>query len=369
MTRRFALPSLLGLAASLISCGSDTESGPTVDELPLKVATATCKSFSTCLGSLITDMLLNGTTCEALFQASLEQGALPLWKESIAAGTVTYHPGKAQACVDAIENKGCAFIQDHVYIPECEAAIQGHVAEGKDCGNDADCAGDLFCKVAATCPGKCSARVASGGACDKDDNCQAGLVCFNDLCTQPLQAGNVCNDDSVDCKAPLVCIKADGAPTGICGAIQESSQLGQTCDFAKMQLCAAGSFCGLDNIDIAKGKATSACLGPVASGGACKFAIPSQCPSGQYCADIKFKAPASMEGTCQALPGAGQPCAKGAVFPPLCAPTLVCVGDTCVARASLDAACQFDEGCASGRCSTGKCVPNDPCLPNKPESK
>jgi len=98
------------------------------------------------------------------------------------------------------------------------------------------------------------------------------------------------------------------------------------------------------------------CVGASSSGGTCNLGFPDPCPSGEACDAMPFMAGGSFEGSCQALPVAGEPCDQGR-----CVPGSTCDGTTCRATQHLGGACTADGECYSGNCDGTTCVDGALC--------
>ena len=159
----------------------------------------------------------------------------------------------------------------------------------------------------------------------------------------------------------LFCLGEDedqGQP-GNCRTIDEafSRGAGEPC-LVDAPLCQAALRCVIEGVDTTTGSITARCGSPVASGAACKIAIPDMCQSGEYCA----VAANALDGTCTRKPGAGSPCiARGNDPPEICAPGTRCDGGQCRPRQKLGGSCQADAVCYSDHCSGGSCASAGAC--------
>ena len=387
---RLSLASLLALAlsTSAAACGSTSdnglngpvddagdagETGPTLAELPAKVATAQCAALTACVGPLV-DLFLGGSDCEARVKKQIDNSDISQWQAALDAGKATYHPSKAQACIDTFANGGCAALSSRD--PDaCVAAFDGTVTLGGACTYSFECTGLAFCKADATCPGVCSARLTVGQTCKVDDDCQDGLSCDKDskLCTQRGGLNEVCKGPTApDCATGLMCYGSDDQKSppvaGTCKAVSTvfAGAEGASCSFDGKSgpLCATGLMCAFQSADQAGLHAS--CVKPVASGAACKASIPSMCPKGEYCDAPKYSGsgPLTLDGHCVALPTDGQACAQALAATDACAPDTVCdSAGTCHAIAANGAACTFDDACWSASCQSGKCQAHTACTP------
>lgn len=95
---------------------------------------------------------------------------------------------------------------------------------------------------------------------------------------------------------------------------------------------------------------------PRRSGGACTYAYLSQCPRDEYCTAT---APGGT-GTCQPLPGDGEPCVEAVGSLP-CHPSAVCVEGTCQALGRIGDPCVDHAQCLSGLCLESECAATNGC--------
>ena len=366
---------MIGGVAALVlaACGSTSDDGinsgggkdiPLADIPPL-LADAFCSSVRRCLGDLA-ELSGLGDDCTTEQTKAIEDGEIGLIEDAVDAGTVKYDGTKVQGCIDSIKNASCDDLQTRAR-EECEAAVNGTVAEGGDCMLDAECDGaDLFCKVQSSCPGKCTKLLSVGDECKDSDDCGDGLDCSDatDRCVKPAAPGESCGGGiAPDCELGLAC-QGDDEEMGVTGACTDpanvfSEKRGDPCDFDSSTLCEIGSFCAITGIGM-MGLETE-CVAEAPSGGTCNLAIPSMCPADELCSvTVELLMTGVTEGTCEALPGPGQPCAEtfgsGA-----CVAGSTCIDGTCAAVQRLGGGCTDDAGCYSENCQSGACAPPDPC--------
>jgi len=363
-SKRFLVALLAcGLAAS--ACEDSTEvdpgQGATVpfEDMPEKVAEALCAAYQECLGDYAS-FSLGGEDCEELFEKAFASDGYEQMKAAQDAGTATYHGDKAQACLDALAALGCdALIANSV--PECDEAFAGTVDAGGDCTYDVECVGDLYCLIDGSCPGTCTAPGGTGADCDGDDQCEAGLYCEGDTssCQTPAGAGDDCGEAAeAECAPGLLCIGEDedqGTP-GSCMSTSQVlvGQVGDGCDLFAGPWCEMGAHCAV--IDFTgPGQLTMECVATADSGGDCHPAGPDMCPTGEFC-EVPMQ---SIDGTCMALPGDGEPCADS--WTKGCEAYHRCVDDVCEALQDNGGSCTDDDVCHSGHCNGGTCGPYDPC--------
>ena len=366
-----ALALTLGAALVIPACSGDDDSGGSgggatglaFDEFGARIIPAICESQRTCLGSAAGAFGLDD--CETQAAAQFNEAALPTLKASVDKGNTTYNGASAEACLAEIKTLGCALQTTRISdLTSCKGVLVGKTAAGGDCTDDSACAPGSYCKVEAACPGKCTAREAENGACTSDDDCQTGLTCDGvqgaRKCVKPLAKGAACSSNTVGCEAGALCAGAsaqDNKP----GACKNFSDVfvgasGAACDLNAFTLCQTGLSCVFD------GKSAFACAAKAASGAACTIAFPDQCPDGEFCDGIDTSvSPPKFDGTCKALPKAGEPCGKP-VSGSGCASGLFCAADSkCKAPVKNEGACAEDRDCLSGHCVSGACVAEDSC--------
>lgn len=372
MRTSLALGLLVG-SASLLSCGGSSEdggggaggggpSGPAIDELPPLVAEVFCTAMKQCVGDSAYAVFFEGVDCKARMTAQLEDGGFVGMKAAITKGTVAYHPDQAQDCLDAYKAQNCAVFSSRSP-GVCELTLEGKVVAGGECTLNVECAGDLYCKVDAACPGKCSPREAAGGACSSNDACESGLVCneMTSKCEKPGGTGDACGLTHPGCAMTHICLGTDEntSKPGTCRPMSETfvGKLDETCSLTQGPLCASGLSCIVSSI-VPLG---FSCAADVAADAPCKLGAPDQCPSGQYCADTD-PTKGDIDGTCKNAPGEGEACA-GAFGGSACATGLACGAKSlkCHALQRIGGVCTDADACYSGKCAGGTCAPGDDC--------
>lgn len=325
-------------------------------------AEAYCGVLTRCLPPAIAELVFGGADCETSVLAALEDGESMDLQNAIDAGRVIYDPTKVDACFQMLETLECTMQASTVLEQgDCGEIVTGTVAEGGDCGLSAECMGSTFCDRTAGCPGVCAPRYDAGHACTDDDECTRPLSCDSETakCAMSGQADDACGGGvSPDCGLGFMCAGDDAGTmtAGKCKPIDEvfAAAEGAVCDFDTSQLCVDGLSCVVTITGMGAGAMTDfACTAKVASGAACHFAIPPQCPSGEYCDGLDPMA-GDVDGTCTPLPGEGAACVAQYGAP--CAGDLVCDADAkCHPLGRLGDPCVSALGCASGRCVTGTC--------------
>lgn len=346
---------------SIAACGGSSDEGGgaggsvAVGDLPAEVAKAQCSLYEKCFGGLAT-LFLKGEDCQKVLEERAKNGELGQLGTAVGSGKVKYDGAMAAKCLQEIAARACSELTNRLSA-SCDAAAEGSAAVGEDCSYDFDCKGTAFCKYSGACPGKCTDRQAAGGSCTQDDDCQDGLVCGNltNACVKPAGPGEPCGGGvQPECAPTLFCVGADAQSkqAGTCKALSETfaAKSGESCSFQDGTLCTTDLSCAYSAPPPAKG----ACTARVGSGGACKrLAVPSMCPTGEYCE----ASGTSLDGTCKALPGPGQPCVK-VLSDDACAPYSRCDGGTCVALQQNGGPCSSAEVCYSETCVSGACKAN-----------
>lgn len=144
-----------------------------------------------------------------------------LREAAVADGRLTFDADKARACIDALEPlaRDCwgpaANLEawDPVLEGVCDEVLRGTVPQDRPCFSDEECASGSCTVTAQTCPGKCVAPVAVGGACERTAMCETGLSCVSRKCVSPGSQGETCSAaqpcdsdfycEAGTCRAPL----------------------------------------------------------------------------------------------------------------------------------------------------------------------
>lgn len=338
------------------SSGDSAQAQPTaaldVDAMSRDLAAAVCASLLDCLGEQKLRAFVDNEVCEDRFAAGFAQSDFSTLNDAIERGRVELHADMLAQCYADTRALGCA-IQTERLPASCQAALRGTVGEGGTCTTGADCAGQSFCPTSA-CPRVCSARRAAADSCSRDEECQAGLICLQSKCAEPAALGAPCGGTTgAVCALGTSCVGSTTEAAGQCqtnasvqvGAVAEVCTPGGT-------LCQEGLSCAYD------GAQGFHCQAAVGAGEPCHLALPTQCPTAQYCTAEDV----TTEGRCAALPVEGQACVLGSE----CAGGHVCLsasGNSVVCRRvrDLGETCEVDAMCRSGRCAQGKCAATEVC--------
>ncbi|MBK7580029.1 MAG: hypothetical protein IPI67_07455 [Myxococcales bacterium] len=363
---------LIGLLGSTVcvslllgACGGDSDSGlgskdVPIDDVPKLYADAVCKVSEKCLAGLA-EVFSGGESCRGNYETAIGE-ELPRIKQAIEAGRVVYDGKKLDACLSAIAKRDCGASGEPA---ECTAAIDGTVAEGGDCQLDAECkGGNAYCKVGASCPGKCAPKELAGGPCKNESDCAGDLKCSETTqkCFVPATLDQACEGGGTapECGGSLFCIGSEdeAKKTGTCKPFDQafSGKKGEPCFFNGAPACTADLRCIVESYDATAGKLVTACGTGFAAGAACKVAIPDACPIDQFCKVPKD----TIDGTCTPKPKAGEPC-EPQFDNFVCAAGTRCEDGNCRPLQSLGAQCSVDDVCISGNCFNGGCAPSGGC--------
>jgi len=343
------------------------DAGPTglpIEELPGETARVICDTVFGCLGAL-GEAFGTLETCNAGFEGALTNAQLEQWRAAIERGTVTYDGVAAEACIEQSGMSGC----DILLVPQpdvCAGMFSGTVALGGACSIGEECMGEAYC-ASADCPGAagvCTARSEGGGDCEDNTQCQTGLACDGGTCVIPEPTAGLACTEQGECALDEICVGAMDGATGICEdrASLETAALGEPCELLgdDMVLCTPGGHCAITGFMFPM-SVEQECLAEVASGAACNAALPDMCPDGEYCAGTDPMG-LDFDGTCEALPGDGEPCAD-ALLGEACAAGVNCVMGTCRQPQANGASCDVDAQCFSANCEGGTCAAPMLCAP------
>ncbi len=363
---------------------------------------------------------------------SADGGQLPVPLARLAvkidAGLMTYDAAAAGACRALGRSLGPTDAARCQGSP-CERVFLGRVQAGGVCEDSEDCIGSLFCQPtgAATCAGRCVARLTSGAACNPDrdlcdrgspckavdggfrclvrgavgapcaatKDCEAGLGCAQRQCVTRQGTGGACTSNE-GCQSDLGCVLT-GA-TGVCqpraalGALCSSRGTGappcivsecidcvggrciaagiQNAPCATSNDCRNSYFCGDAGTCLFRGRRGEPCQGPTRG----------QLGSCLYTADFCRVLVAGTAGVCTQLPAVGEPCGTTPGLTTSCTGNTYCrytpgAPGVCAASPRPTEPCGTAEGmsdyCSTGRCNldAGVCeAPTGPGTPCNPSS-
>lgn len=322
-----------------------------VAEIARSLAEAVCQALEQCVGSAKLTMLTAREDCVERYSAGFQQDDFGTLATSVEAGWIKLDESKLNDCYADTRALGCKVQADRLPT-SCQEAIAAQRHAGDACAIDADCAVGTYCPIDASCPRNCQAAVDKGANCTRDAECKVGSICSAGKCTVPSDVGAPCAGNSGGvCELGDSCVGSDDTNPGTCqtNASVQVGELDQPCT-PGMTLCKEGLSCAYDG-------AAFFCVGPVASGAACRLALPSQCPVDTYCSAADL----TQTGSCLALPTEGKTC----VLNNACAAGHVCVTqggkNTCRELGDLGDACAADALCRSGACVDGACAIRPRC--------
>jgi hypothetical protein len=327
----------------LSACGDLTR---TIDDPAVFLAelrTAECEHLVGCR------LFPDAATCQAripypglFFDIWISPPGEAAWPGHVAAGTMSYSPEQAAACVAALRDLTCSRGD---FPDDCFGVFRGAAPPGTVTSSPDECAFGWTPESCdgACCTGTCSAGGgiigtwsdgAEGARCglvpDGFQSCQARLACDEGTCVR-LGAGDECLAN-IDCPAGLAC-------NGVCGPSREEGETcvrvngEDTCDHV-------GLWCDT----------TDHCRRFAVEGEACTEDQP--CRRGLLCDETA--------GRCRAVLAEGEPCGDFRV----CADGLFCPfvsGAVCTPWLEAGAACDMHTDCVSGACVASVCAPVTTC--------
>jgi hypothetical protein len=207
----------------------------------------------------------------------------------------------------------------------------GATALGAACTTDTQCTPNAYCNEGAACPGVCAPRQTLGGSCDAP--CLEELVCSNQVCAEPLQAGDPCT--VVDqCADELAC-NADATGMGVCATATPPQVvgIGQACDGNNV-VCVKNALCEYDL------PSTPMCVAAGTVGATCSGDY--DCETSLVCdaTSVTCQTPVPLGGACTDTSQCG---ING------------CEGGSCVKQQAPGGPCATAEGCILGECEGGVC--------------
>ena len=124
------------LSAALTACGG----GVAIEDVPDEYATVICEQSRSCAGDFGVGFVTIDN-CEEQVAGGLRNEAVVRWEAAIAAGTASYDPDAAAACVEDFQAAGCDLLG--VGTSEaCASVLVGNVEVGGACSFDEECAGE-----------------------------------------------------------------------------------------------------------------------------------------------------------------------------------------------------------------------------------
>jgi Dickkopf N-terminal cysteine-rich region len=328
------------------------------------LAKGRCGALQNCIGAAMLLESYRGNDCVEALTHQYQERDLHWLTKAVALGHVKFRGDQLAKCQSDIVALGCD-VQSRRLPASCEQAVEGTIDVDGACSIDQECTGNDFCDKGTleTCPGSCAALQSNGLPCSTSSQCNDGLLCRGGTCSAPAAEGDACSQYLVfgECPPGLVC-QGMGSPNSLtCQSIATlySGKNGDACD-AYGKLCQSGLACASQSTSNTKGL----CAPIAAAGGKCRAAVPSQCPSEQYCKNSSAGSTARVapgkDGVCSDKPGAGQDCdaANG------CGKGTVCLttDGQCHTYKRDGETCVEDRECYGGSCPDGTCAEPLQCL-------
>jgi hypothetical protein len=325
------------------------------------LASGSCAALTSCLGPRLLMDSLSGQDCVSYRTHLYEDRDLHWLDKSVSNGRVKFRPELLAKCEADLAALGCE-VQTRRLPQSCIDVADGDAAPDDACAIDQECKGGAFCDKGSleTCPGTCASLQTSGLPCRTTAQCVDGLICRDGACGEPLVEGDECTVPLTaamgtgyrECPPGLVCLGSSNNLRCQSIATVFAAKSGEQCQ-ATGKLCELGLVCQSQSA----GSTTGICAATSANGGTCRPAIPSQCPSGQYCKDsranVSARAPAGTDGICSDLPNDGKSC-ETAVG---CQPGAACFDDdTCHSLKTVGQQCSENRECYGGSCLADTCT-------------
>lgn len=297
--------------------------------------------------------------CESRWRAKCYHVA-QAYRAAMDQGILTYCPGPAQACIQALSVVTAACREGGAVgtIPQgCVLMLSVNTTLGDTCpdhgwgcdegkgycsSDDGTCVAlpglgescDGVCEEGLVCNSayKCAIGLA-GDVCVSGRDCDPALACVGGKCGEALPAQGTCTTDW-DCRAGLAC------QSGTCGAIADpctdpdSCGENAACVATRARVCKPARKVGEPCLQTEDCVPSAFC-----DQGSCALrpGDGSPCGEGVYCA--AGLACGSSSGSCGSIPGLGDPCALGPMGPFLCEDGLACLSGTCASAPGLAKPC------------------------------
>ncbi len=340
---------------ALAACSGGGRADIPYERLDDELAAAYCTWYSTC------GFVRSQLDCNLMLRA-FEPGTYAYGHQfdaAVASGRVKYDGASARACFDSYMQSRCTVLPDPSQ-EDCQRMFVGQVADGQPCQDYFECASETCARVAATCGGVCTARVAEGGAVSSGSECALGLKVIDGTCQRPRAQEEACTIQS-DCASGTFCsprrrcqaLRLGGElcdatlPCGnfyacVGGKCEAPPDLGQACVMSRLPACKLDLFCDAT---------TSTCTR--------RLEVGDTCGQSDAC-----RPPADCIGpigsrTCTARALEGESCAQA-----FCTSETWCepATKTCKKPIAVGAPCTVNDRCVSGsECRSGACARTDMC--------
>jgi hypothetical protein len=257
----------------------DDAGASTAEDLCAELADGYCTEYDHCLAFDLKVAFGDRDNCKARYQIYCQLGLT-------APGTSLTAPRLAQCasdrkgltCDDVISGK----------VPDTCVPLPGALDEGKACVHDAQCK-TTFCQYGDAACGVCAKRGTLAAPCHSGTECESGLSCVANKCTQPAPLNATCDGN---CDRDMRCVQ------GKCAAPLNS---GASCTFTS----------GDDPCDVTRGDycntKTNTCtpIGASSAGDPCSYLSTDT----KYCTNSTCDLPNGQNsGTCVPLANDGNPC-------------------------------------------------------------
>lgn len=332
--RRVCLTAVCCFAIGFLSigCGDDDGdsnggSGVSVDEpedftgeADERLLGAVCEGIFECPEKQNPEVMLafsgfsDQQSCEAFLNESeaLGSGNYDGLVEAAEDGRVTYSADEAEACLedfDEATEECVAFEKIDLSTGACDSVFEGDKEEGDACLISEECA-DGECVPQSDpdiCYGACepSDGAGEGESCMPGDcNADEGLSCSSAqgdgecVANQSIGEGEACSQ-TIQCEGGLHCMEQE------CTQPDAPSEDGDACGFGdNSEVCAGGLTCQDLTIDQQTGSVEGVCGSPLQEGDACL--APSECERGLFCEGADFET--GQEGECAPITEVGAAC-------------------------------------------------------------
>jgi hypothetical protein len=288
-------PAFIGitmLGALALAGGCKDDDSVSAEAAPEALAADACALYFECAcDAFVEDAFTSREHCESAVEADVQRSI----DEGEAAG-LTYDGRCVDDYLDTLDDMGCATFVDLLSDPGLIARFE----------QTAQCKMFYGTRTAGQ---PCEVLVDSDG-----DDCVRGLVCENEVCTQPpvrKAAGEPCDVFAEECDIGLVCLDVDGGTATVCHDLPEG---GETC-LGAADLCDVDFYCD-------QGSKTCGALPSV--GETCNptpNVVGRRCGENAVCSDAT--------DSCVEAPGGGQACFI------TCQTGFVCEGMVCVEQPPL----------------------------------
>ena len=289
------------LAIAIAGCSSSSSGDSAAtnpDQACNDAAAAVCAAYQRCTPFFVDLGWGDLATCQTRTKASCTS--------TLSATGSTMTAQQVSDCGKGATGISCADLFDKG-APDACVPPAGTVANGKACGDDAQCV-STFCAIASgTLCGTCAPLTNAGDAC-VSGQCSRHLGCIAGKCVKPGALGDACDARNAPCGTALSCFSGKCVAAAKAGDKCDAAEItAPNCDLTQGVGCnpgtkvcqkvieaKAGESCGLVGSDfkvcvpggrckIAPGVASGTCIAPVADGASCGGADLAPCLSPAKC--------------------------------------------------------------------------------------